>query len=329
MILSEETIRARNLKRIAGARDNKVYIGPEIVPVKICNTCNLSCKFCWIHGPGNPSRQAKPFTMKLEKIKEIVRDCVDLEVDSIHIMATGEPSIHPDFREILRYLEDKPIKTKLLTNATFPPEYCQDVIRTDHVLIDLSAVDREHYITVHGKDLFERVVANIKRLVALRDMVKPSFHIEITYIINRLNVDLKDRMLELAAQWGVPIVDYKVMNEHPSNKEFSLPDVYDVSLRPAVNKTPPACLNGWFYLIVSDEVATKCCLIPHMNLGDLGQQSLKEIWLSPRMMKTRFLGKYGYIQKMYSACQACSYYEENLYKTKAMMDSRKNAKATA
>lgn len=329
MLLSKAEAKRRYDKRIAGARDNKIYIGPEIVSLRIGNSCNLSCKFCWIHSPGNPSRLAPPSTLRMQKIHEVIRDSIELEADQIHIIANGEPSLHPDFRQIMRDLEAQPIKTKLLTNATFPPDYCKDVIRADHVLIDLSAVDKEHYLEVQGKDLFERVTGNIKRLVALRDSEKPSFRMEIAYIVNSLNVDHKQQMLDLAKELGVPSVDFKMMNEHPDNKKVALSGVFDLGGSSGNKKTPPVCLNGWFYMGVSEDVATECCLIPQMGLGALSKDTLKDIWHSPRAMKMRLLGKYGHIQKMYSACQTCSFYDQNIQRQEAMEHARQRQKAAA
>lgn len=325
MILDKGELQKRYLRRIAGARDNKVYIGPEIVSLGVGNSCNLSCKFCWIHAPGNPARLAKPWILKMEKFSEIVQDCIDLEVDQIHILAEGEPTLHPNFQDMMRYLEHQPIKTKLLTNATFPLDYCLDVIKADHVLIDLSAVNREHYREVQGKDLFDRVVANIKRLVSLRDKDKPSFIIDIAYIVNILNVSQKQQMINLAKQLGVHSVDFKRMNEHPNNKNVALPE----GLQHGGKRTPPACLNGWFYMGVSEDISTTCCLIPQMGVGMLRKDKLKEIWLSSRTMKMRVFGKYGYIQKMYSACQNCSFYDQNIQRESAMSNLRKNEKTAA
>lgn len=329
MQFSSEELRKRYLKRITGARDNKVYIGPEIVSLRTNNTCNLSCKFCWIHAPGNPSRLAKPQVLGMEKFKEIIEDCIDLEVDQIHIIGDGEPTIHPDFPAMMAYLENKPIKTKLLTNGTFPPDYCLDVIKADHVLVDLSAVNPEHYVEVQGKNLFDRVVSNIKTLVSLRDKKKPAFLVDIAYIVNTLNVKEKPQMVKLAKELGVNAVDFKIMNEDPYNKKIALPGGFDPELQPEGKKTPPVCLNGWFYMGVSEKTGTTCCLIPQMGLGALSKDSLKNIWLSPKTMKMRLLGKYGRIQKMYKACQSCSFYDDNVQRENEMQNSEKNAKVTS
>ena len=73
---------------------------------------------------------------------------------------------------MMLHLEEQPLYVRLLTNGTFPLEYCSDVIKGDRVIVNLSAANRKQYHDLQVKDLFDRVVNNIKRLVALRDSSK-------------------------------------------------------------------------------------------------------------------------------------------------------------
>ena len=89
-------------------------------------------------------------------------------------------------------------------------------------------------------------------------------------------------------------------------------------------RTPPACLNGWFYMIVKSDGSTSiCCRIHQMHLGDFDKGSLKQLWLSTHMMNMRLLGKYGQIQKMFKACQTCPYYDENIKRAQDVSRVRK------
>jgi MoaA/NifB/PqqE/SkfB family radical SAM enzyme len=209
MIIDPVELKRRYLQRIAGAREKKVYIGPQVVDLVINNTCNVSCKFCWNHAPGNSFHFEKAHHFPWEKFIRDVQDCVDLNVDQIVIVGSGEPTMHPLFRDMMRHLEQKPLKTRLYTNATFPLDYCSDVIKADHVTINLGAVDQQQYLDLYGKNLFDRVVANIRRLVSLRDAGKPEFLIEIIYIVNAVNINQKQKMLDLATQLGVKWVFLK------------------------------------------------------------------------------------------------------------------------
>ncbi len=319
MIIDPKVLKQRYSKRIAGVRDNKVYIGPETVSLRVGNACNLTCQYCWTHAPGNPAHFDEPHFFPLEKFREVVRDCVDLEVDQIFITASGEPTLHPSFKGMMECLQGQPIKVKVFTNAAFPESRCQDVIKADHVVIDLSAINREQYKALQGKDLFDRVVSNIKQLVSLRDTVKPGFIIEIVYILNTLNVDQKKEMQRLAANLGVKTVFFKKMNLHPYNQNIALTQNAAAHEDVEGQRTPAKCLNGWFHLEGTEDFTSMCCRINGMRLETLGKYSLKDIWSSKRFMYTRLLGKQGYIQKMFKACDTCPYYEPNIKREKALV----------
>ena len=314
MIIDPTELKNRHAKRLAGMHDNKVYIGPENVTVEITNACNIRCQFCVTeHAPGNPAHFEKAHFLPLEKFREIVNDSVQMKVNEITIVGSGEPTIHPSFRDMMKCVENQPLYVKLHTNATFPLDYCSDVLKVDHVIINLSAIDREHYINMTGKDLFNRVIANIERLVSMRDTDKPGFKIEIAYIVNTVNFNQIPKMKELAVQLDVNTIDFRKMIVIEYNKEIIVPENLSPDLASIGQRTPPACLNGWFYILVmSGGNFSNCYMIPQLGFGDLNRYSLKQYWFSSHMDKIRLLGKYGHTQKKYKACLKCPSYDENI-----------------
>jgi len=324
MIIDAVELKRRHLQRLAGAREKKVYIGPQVVALDINNSCNLSCRYCWTHAPGNPAHFEEALFFPWENFLKVVCDCVDLHVDQIHITGSGEPTLHPLFRDMMQHLEQQPLNVTLFTNATFPIDYCKDVIKGDHVVIHLSAVNRQQYCELQGKDLFDRVVNNIERLISLRDTVKPGFLIEIVYIVNAVNINQKQKMQDWASRLGVNEIYFKKMNVHEYNREIALTKESVANSEGEEKRTPPVCLNGWFYMMVqSNDHASICCRIPQMRLGDFEQGSFKKLWSTKHMMNVRLLGKYGQIQKRFKACQTCPYYDQNIKRAQAVGGPRK------
>lgn len=311
MIIDAAELRRRYLLRIAGARNEKVYIGPRIVALNIIGSCNLRCQFCCsIYAPGNPRHLEKISFLSWEKFVEIVRDCVDLKVDQIDIVGGGEPAGHPLFRDIMRHLDQQPLKVRILTNGTFPLDYCSDVMKADQVKINIGAVDSQQYLDLHGKDFFNHVMANIKRLVSLRDSEKPEFLIDIAFVVNAVNINQKQQMQDLAHRLGIHKVHFIDMIVTQYNKEIALPRNL---LKHKEKKSLSVCLNGWFRIRVTvDRGLSICCEILRMFDSNLDKEPFKSIWLSPHMMELRLLGKYGEIQKKYKACQDCPDFDENV-----------------
>src|SRR3954469_7797883 len=118
MILDAAELEQRYAMRLSGVRDKKAYIGPEVVAMDINNSCNLSCRYCWTHAPGNPAHFEKANFFPVDKFFGVVEDAAELKVDEIHITGAGEPTIHPSFRDMMRHMEGQPFKIKLFTNAT-------------------------------------------------------------------------------------------------------------------------------------------------------------------------------------------------------------------
>ncbi len=293
MIIDATELKCRYERRLMGVRDHKAYIGPEIVTIELTNACNIRCQFCYAdHSLGNPAHFNKAQFLSWERFLETIRDCVDLNVDQVTVMGTGEPTIHPSFRDMMRHLENQPLYVKVFTNATFPIDFCSDVIKADKVIVNLSSVDKQHYHELQGKDFFDRVVANIRQLVLMRDAHKPEFEIEIAYIVNALNVNEMQRMKELSSQLGVNLVDFQKMRPYTYNQNIALSEYPELDIYRKEN--PPRGLNGWFFVLLTSDGKFNSC---YKDSGsDFDQDSLKAFWLSPEMMKLRLLGKSGQVQ---------------------------------
>lgn len=92
--------------------------------------------------------------------------------------------------------------------------------------------------------------------------------------------------------------------------------------------TPRTCLNGWFQMIIgSGNITSICCQVHPERYGGFDKCSFKKFWFSPQLMKMRLLGKYGYIQKMYKACQTCQHYEKNMKRIQNIVELEENEKA--
>src|SRR5689334_3123148 len=72
----------------------------------LTNECNLACSFCY----RDPARTDR---LKLEQVKAVMER---LPVRSVNL-GTGENGMHPDFREILAYLREQPVKLTITSNG--------------------------------------------------------------------------------------------------------------------------------------------------------------------------------------------------------------------
>jgi len=107
-------------------RFKKIYL-------EITNICNLNCDFC-------PKTLRKPEFMSFELFKKIILETKDLcEEFALHLM--GEPMLHPNFSEIIKFAEKEGVKINLTTNGTLIKKY---------FLLLLNTAIRRINFSVHG-----------------------------------------------------------------------------------------------------------------------------------------------------------------------------------
>ena len=84
------------------------------VYLEITNSCNLNCPFC-TNEKGNRFLDINDIKNYLDQIKPYC--------DYVYLHILGEPLLHPNFNEILDYLDEKQFNLQLVTNGTLLNRY--------------------------------------------------------------------------------------------------------------------------------------------------------------------------------------------------------------
>ncbi len=86
--------------------------------ILITNSCNQSCEFCF--AKKEMKRPLKERQMSFEKFVRVINKLQKISAsESIKIMG-GEPTLHPEFRKIIRVALTKYRSVQLFTNGLFP-----------------------------------------------------------------------------------------------------------------------------------------------------------------------------------------------------------------
>ncbi len=312
MILKENELLLRRRLRVAGIRDNKLYIGPEVVHLHITNRCNLRCRHCWYHSPDNPVHTRPAQDMPLAEFDAILKDCADLKVDALYISAEGEPTLHPQFEQMMDHAAKFPLALTVFTNAAFPARLRPALLKADRLIIDISAADAKMYHAIHGADHFNKVIANIKALSRMNGASGKDGLMSVTCIINKLNASRTGEISKLMNDMGINSVDFKPMQPHAHNQDILVPQ----KDQPAhcLNQPPlfKWCFQGWFYISIRlDGQISYCCYVNEMNAARLNKGSLKAAWRSLSLMKARLLGKTGQLGRKFRECPGCAFRKQN------------------
>ena len=122
---------------------NKSLIGPQEVHIDITNNCNNACIGCWCHSPLLDELKMPPSvrkkTLSYDVLKNLVDELALLGTKKIKLIGGGDPSVHPQFMEIVRYIRNRGIDCWINTNFLLIDKYkAKKLIDWDVGLIDLS-----------------------------------------------------------------------------------------------------------------------------------------------------------------------------------------------
>ncbi|MGB7281495.1 MAG: radical SAM protein [Candidatus Acidiferrum sp.] len=90
----------------ATASNEKTADAAIALGLGLTNECNLSCAFCY----RDPTRSDR---LSLKQVKSVMER---LPIRSVNL-GTGENGMHPDFKAILEYLREQPIKLTITSNG--------------------------------------------------------------------------------------------------------------------------------------------------------------------------------------------------------------------
>jgi wyosine [tRNA(Phe)-imidazoG37] synthetase (radical SAM superfamily) len=125
-------------------------LGVDLTPMK---TCSLDCIFCQLGHTPEKTITRREYVPTEEVIKELQRWQRDGgQTDFITLSGSGEPTLHSQFGEVLRYIRhDLPFPSVLLSNGTFfsRPEVREAAQAADIVKLSLSAWDPKSFQQVN------------------------------------------------------------------------------------------------------------------------------------------------------------------------------------
>ena len=149
---------------------------PPYLLIEPVSTCNLRCPFCF---QTDKTFTKKPFmgTMKLDLFKNIIDQANELGVGAITIASRGEPTLHKDLGQMLKYAKSKEniFEVKLNTNATkLTEDLCNQIFESEvnQIVISADHYEKKTFEELRKNSNFETIVKNVKLLFETRKKFK-------------------------------------------------------------------------------------------------------------------------------------------------------------
>ena len=264
---------------------------PPMVIIDATNTCNLQC----IHCPQPALQRAlgfKPLHIEFSTFKKIVDEIETCEVDTLlRIAGDGEPTIHPQLLEMVKYAKSKTnIAVNLTSNGlNIDIKYCDELLNADIDLIDISldALTKTTYDKVRRGGKYDKLIRNVMNLIFRRNALNKKTKIMVSFVEQNENV----HETNLFCEFWQPLVDKVLIRQlHSALGEVKVSESKNKNQAQSKSRFP--CPHLWKRLTVDFNGSIKYCAHDWVNnegiiLGNAKNDSLEDIWHSIQLNSLR------------------------------------------
>jgi wyosine [tRNA(Phe)-imidazoG37] synthetase (radical SAM superfamily) len=179
--------------------------GPISINLDLTSACNFSCPFCVDSKLINTGK-----SLTLGEIKKTIDTLHSQGLLSVILVGGGEPTLHKDFEEIVRYIKSKRLQVGVVTNGSRLEKVeavVEELKEKDWIRISIDAAGEEVYNDLH----------------------LPKHRVTLAEILERLRPNMEEmvRSVELAKEFSFDYVSFKpcLIRFNDSQRETLLKDV--------------------------------------------------------------------------------------------------------
>lgn len=197
---------------------------PEGVPpltslyLYISGTCNLACRHCWItptyQTGGNGGRQ-----IRLEYVHKAIHEARPLGLQTVKLTG-GEPLLHPEFRELVRLVDDEGLPMTIETNGTLIDRglagFLKQKKHVSFITVSLDGVDAQTHERMRGvPGSFDQAITGI------RNLVERGFQPQLICTLHQGNVAQMGTFIKLAEDLGCGSVKFNHVQQVGRGEKFA------------------------------------------------------------------------------------------------------------
>ncbi|MBF0553534.1 MAG: radical SAM protein [Nitrospirae bacterium] len=290
------------MKNIKQEIENLEKYFPLMIIFDITNVCNLHC----IHCPHDDLLKRKDYKrthIDPRIFMEFISQIKDHPLQFIRITGDGEPLMHPDILEMLKFVKSVTnIPINLTTNATLLNERMAEAILSlniDVIDVSLDALYRDSYEKIRGFD-YETVMKNVFNLLFLRR----KYHSTTKIMVNAINRnDMKDEINTFARFWDKLADFVAIRNLHSASGSVNY-DTLKIE-RESIERYP--CPHLWKRLTIDFNGNVKFCAHDWYNcsvIGNIERHSFVDISNNAQLRMVRDAHLAGEYHKI-NICKDC------------------------
>jgi cyclic pyranopterin phosphate synthase len=174
---------------------------PVTVEIDLTNACNHRCSFCFYAEHIAVDRS----TLETNRLIGVLSELKESGAKGVSFTGGGEPTLHKDFKIIVRHAYDIGLDVGLITNGSALTSSNIDSVLETHTWVRISMAGGEPigYRAVQGVDHFDRVIRNIDTLMHRRREAMSSLSVGIRMLVTQKNLDGVVNLARISRELGI------------------------------------------------------------------------------------------------------------------------------
>lgn len=312
MLLNSKTFKLRLIKNrfllLRGYlnREAKANGFPISLQIEVTNRCNLSCVTCY------RKKMKRPLgDMSLSLFKKII-DQTKGYIETILLSHMGEPLLHPDIIEMIRYCKQYNLQVIIFTNITLLDKSKSLALINaglDMLVFSIDAISKKTYEKIKKGAHYEEVMQNIETFLKIRSKLKKGPFTQLSFIcFNRNKNEIKEF---LNIKKKIPVDGIRVK---PFYNNGGLADSIGEKIPIKKKEDYKPCIMLWREPAVCwDGTMLPCCIdaAGQEPLGNIQEKSILDVWNGERMIQLRKAHISGNYREI-DLCKNCRIFQVKL-----------------
>lgn len=233
----------KDAARVLGCLCGKAFIGPKRLLFDPNTACNLNCMYCRLHSPLRQKNrdeylQSRGWSLESkfdwELLKKTLRQAAELGIEEICLVGSGEPTLYPQFAELVAEIRSKGMVLNFSTNGLrLEPELNTQLVKYDvnRITISVSGLDEKDYRIIHPtapRGIYHKLRANIINLNRQKEKARresPSsvyMKTDVLHVVHAFNYKKILRMVSDAKELGADRIWFQLLHVSDFNRYLRL-----------------------------------------------------------------------------------------------------------
>jgi MoaA/NifB/PqqE/SkfB family radical SAM enzyme len=212
---------------------NGKLIYPIYMEISPIGSCNHRCIFCAYDFIGYPNRK-----LDCDRLLTFIDEAKEAGIKSLLYAGEGEPLLHPDIEKFIIHSKNSGIDVGLFTNGQLLRGELAEAILPFLTFLRFSfnGGTKDNYADIHKvkPEIFERVVANIKRVSEIKEKKSLDVDIGAQYVLLPENIDYLIDAVKTLKDAGIdyfvikPFVQQSYLQSYKIGKQLGLNNIEDI-----------------------------------------------------------------------------------------------------